>query len=102
VSAPQIETSRRSRTDHHPRWSTEHIEVDPKVCEACGDCVEACQSEVLRVVGFLVHKHVRVRHPETCRGCGKCAAACPNGAIVLCERAHEEGRPATFVDSANV
>ena len=56
----------------------------------------------LRVVGFLVHKHVRVRHPEKCRGCGKCAAVFPSGAIVLCERSHEVGRLATLVDTANV
>ena len=102
MSAPQIETSRRSRADHQPRWSTEYIEVDPKFCEACGECVEVCRREVLRVVGFLVHKHVRVRHPEKCRGCGKCAAACLNGAIVLCGRAHEEGCSTTLMDTANV
>ena len=102
MSAPKIETSRRSRADHHPRWSTEYIEVDPKVCDACGECVEVCRREVLRVVGFLLHKHVRVRHPEECRGCGKCVAACPSGAIALCERFHEEGCSASLVDTANV
>ena len=102
MSALQVETSRRSRADHHPRWSSGYIEVDPKFCEACGECVEVCRREVLRVVGFLVHKHVRVRHPEKCRGCGKCAAACSNGAIVLRERAYEEGRAASLIDTANV
>ena len=102
MSAQRIETSRRSRADHHPRWSTEYIEDDPKFCEACGECVEVCRRGALRVVGFLVHKHVRVRHPEKCRGCGKCAAACSNGAIVLRERAYEEGRSASLMDTVNV
>ena len=43
VSAQRIETSRCSRVDHHPRWSTEYIEDDPKFCEACGECVEVCR-----------------------------------------------------------
>jgi len=69
--------------EHHPRWSTGYVAVDPRLCEACGDCVEVCRNGVLGVVGFLFHKHVKVIRPEECRGCGKCAAVCPNGAIVL-------------------
>ncbi|NLE11806.1 MAG: ferredoxin family protein [Actinobacteria bacterium] len=69
--------------EHHPRWSTGYVAVDPSLCEACGDCVEVCRNGVLGVVGFLFHKHVKVIRPEECRGCGKCAAVCPNGAIVL-------------------
>jgi NAD-dependent dihydropyrimidine dehydrogenase PreA subunit len=102
MRTPQIETARRSRADHHSRWSTGYIEVDPKLCDACGECVEVCRREVLRVVGFLFHKHARVRNPEKCCGCGKCAAACLNGAIVLCERAYEEERSASLMDTANV
>lgn len=102
MSAPQVGMSRRSRACHQPRWSTGYVEVDPKFCEACGECAEVCRSDVLGVVGFLFHKHVRVRHPEKCRGCGKCAAACPNGAIVLRERAVREGCSAFPMDTTNV
>lgn len=96
MSAPQTEAVRRSPRDHRPRWSTEYIAVDPKLCEACGDCVETCRKGVLSVVGLLFHKHVRVKHPEECLGCGKCAVACLNGAIVLREGAHEERRSSSL------
>jgi 2-oxoglutarate ferredoxin oxidoreductase subunit delta len=73
----------RSRPDH--RMTTAYIDVYPRRCKACGDCVEACRKNVLGIVGFLGHKHVKVYRPEDCRGCGTCAATCPHGAIVMKE-----------------
>lgn len=84
MSTRQIETATRVPRDYHPRWSTGYIAVDPGLCEACGDCIEVCRNGVLGMVGFLLHKHVKVNHPEECRGCGKCATTCLNGAIVPC------------------
>jgi NAD-dependent dihydropyrimidine dehydrogenase PreA subunit len=60
---------------------TEYIWADTRLCEACGDCVEACRRGVLTVKGPRFHRHVRVDHPEECRGCGKCVAACPHGSL---------------------
>lgn len=49
MSAAQVETSRRFRACHQPRWSTGYVEVDPKFCEACGECAEVCRSGDLRL-----------------------------------------------------
>ena len=65
-----------------PRHGTEYVVADTRLCEACGDCVEACRKGVLSVKGPRFHRHVRFDRPEECRGCGKCAEACPHGAIV--------------------
>ncbi|MBN1631818.1 MAG: 4Fe-4S binding protein [Thermoleophilia bacterium] len=71
---------RRQRT---PRHGTDYVQADTSLCEACGDCVEACPSAVLSVKGPWFHRHVRFDHPEECRGCGRCVSACTHGAMVL-------------------
>jgi len=53
-------------------------------CTACGECVEACSNQVLKVVGikFIIHhQHINVVKPEDCTGCLSCVEACPEGAI---------------------
>jgi ferredoxin len=62
-------------------FRTEHIEVNPHDCEACGRCVEACREDALCIVGLLFHKHVKVRDADRCRGCLRCVKACEHGAI---------------------
>ena len=79
-------SARRPRPARALRHATEYIAADTRLCEACGDCVEACRKEVLSVRGPSFHKHVRMDHPEDCRGCGKCVSACSHGALVLCEQ----------------
>jgi len=63
------------------RRQTAHIQIKTSVCEACGDCVEACPEGVLRVIGFWGHRHAKVNRPDLCQGCGKCLRACTSGAI---------------------
>ena len=65
----------------HRHAQTEHIVVETRLCEACGDCISACPKEVLGMVSMLWHRHVRVDHAALCIGCGKCVAACSHGAI---------------------
>jgi ferredoxin len=60
---------------------TDHIEVDTRPCEACGRCVEACREDVLGLVGFWFHHHVKVEDPGRCRGCLRCVRACEHGAL---------------------
>ncbi len=60
---------------------TEHVVIDTHLCEACGNCTEACRQHVLGIVSFPFHHHAKVSHAERCRGCLRCVRACPHGAI---------------------
>ena len=60
---------------------TEHVELDPRRCAACGRCVEACTRGALGLLPVPGHRHVHVDHADRCRGCLRCAATCEHGAI---------------------
>lgn len=64
--------------------TTERVDIDTALCTACGRCVRACSSGVLKVSGpkHLNDRHVRVVRPRDCHGCLSCASACREGAIV--------------------
>ena len=51
--------------------------VNPRLCAACGICVDVCPYSA-RVIDEETH-HVKVLE-VLCQGCGACVAACPNGA----------------------
>jgi len=65
-----------SHSDH-----TRFIVVDTRRCEACASCVKACSQNVLGMVAFLWHRHVRIDAPDACSGCRRCVAVCSHGAI---------------------
>jgi heterodisulfide reductase subunit A-like polyferredoxin len=56
--------------------SRNRIEFSPSKCDQCGDCIEACPYDMLKlkdegnlpIVGF-------------CNLCGKCIEACPEKAL---------------------
>ncbi len=53
--------------------------IAPELCRDCGDCVEACGIQALRIVeNGRVHVEV---DSALCSGCGACAAVCPTGAM---------------------
>jgi heterodisulfide reductase subunit A-like polyferredoxin len=55
--------------------------VNPRLCAACGLCIEICPYGARELVAFedtgTVHAHV---NETLCQGCGACVAACPNKA----------------------
>ncbi len=51
--------------------------VDPRLCAACGACVEACPYGARRLEPGMTHAEVI---EVLCQGCGACAAICPNKA----------------------
>ena len=53
-----------------------HIEED--LCIGCGDCVEACPFEAIKMGGGVVEGDQR-----NCMGCGVCVSVCPEGALSL-------------------
>lgn len=50
--------------------------VDIEKCDGCGDCVEACATEAIK----LEDGHAVVNQDE-CIDCNACEDACTNGAI---------------------
>ena len=60
--------------------------VDDGACSGCGECVDACVFEAIRLDG-----HASVIW-ETCMGCGVCVEACPSGALSL-EKDERKGEP---------
>jgi 2-oxoglutarate ferredoxin oxidoreductase subunit delta len=63
---------------------TEHLDIDTSKCAACGQCVDVCPQEALKIVGvkFIInHRHIKVIRPEECMGCFLCVEACPEHAI---------------------
>jgi len=61
--------------------------VIPGSCEGCGDCVNRCPKEVLKMIETNV-KGVYVPwllDPSLCSGCGKCTEGCVMGGIMMTE-----------------
>lgn len=61
--------------------------VTPVNCEGCGDCVNKCKKEILKmtetnVSGIFVPW---LDEPELCIGCGLCASTCVMGGIMMTE-----------------
>ena len=52
--------------------------VDESLCNNCGRCVEACNTQAHYLID---KKHVYI--PENCVGCGNCVVACKSSAIRL-------------------
>jgi NAD-dependent dihydropyrimidine dehydrogenase PreA subunit len=66
----------------HHHNSTQYIELNTRVCQACWKCVETCPNHVLGKIDIFFHKHARVDNADACKGCKKCVRVCPNGAIL--------------------
>lgn len=59
--------------------------VDPKRCDGCGICAEACHFDALLLDGppnDVIDATWRV-DPYACEGCGLCVAVCPRDAVAL-------------------
>jgi NAD-dependent dihydropyrimidine dehydrogenase PreA subunit len=54
------------------------VKADTAKCDGCGDCVEACPSDALKVVD----KKITVNEDE-CSDCGACVDTCEKGVLSL-------------------
>lgn len=56
------------------------IAINREKCIGCGQCVEACPGNLIRLDG---ERKAEIRIPEDCWGCTSCMKECPVSAISL-------------------
>jgi len=54
------------------------VVIDKSKCTGCGDCVETCPCEALKIVDSLC-----IVDDGTCADCGACIDACTSGAMSM-------------------
>lgn len=67
--------------------------VDPTLCVGCGNCLERCQFQALRVEDELCEVI-----QDKCVGCGLCVSACLTQALHLKEKSEVESPPRSEED----
>jgi NAD-dependent dihydropyrimidine dehydrogenase PreA subunit len=77
-----VGTIRRRRIPRDVLMATYFLrETDRDKCTGCGQCVEICPVQVIKMEGDFP-----VVDKEWCIGCGVCAAPCPSSAVRLVRR----------------
>jgi heterodisulfide reductase subunit A len=69
--------------------------VNPRLCSACGLCVEICPYGARRLEPGMDHAEVVA---VLCQGCGACVVACPNKASQ--QKGFEFGQISAMIDAA--
>lgn len=64
--------------------SNYYSKVAPNLCVGCGECVDSCSMEALRLVNDIATVDY-----DRCIGCGVCVSRCPSDAIELKKKEHE-------------
>jgi NAD-dependent dihydropyrimidine dehydrogenase PreA subunit len=62
------------------------IEIDPELCDGCGQCVPSCAEGALQIVDGKA----RLVAEKYCDGLGACLGECPTGALQVIERESED------------
>jgi NAD-dependent dihydropyrimidine dehydrogenase PreA subunit len=62
------------------------IEIDPELCDGCGQCVPSCAEGAIQIVDGKA----RLVAEKYCDGLGACLGECPTGALQIIEREAED------------
>jgi len=68
------------------------VAIDEETCTGCGDCLDRCQMEALRLEREVVTVHI-----DHCVGCGNCVSVCPTESLSMVRRS--DTRPPTLEDA---
>ncbi|UCG27206.1 MAG: 4Fe-4S binding protein [Bacteroidales bacterium] len=52
--------------------------TDLEICNACGDCIEACTFDARKIINNRLRSAI-----DDCYGCGICVSVCPENAITM-------------------
>ena len=62
------------------------VTIEIEKCEACGDCVDTCPSDVIEMVEEDGKKYaVYSGELDDCLGCYSCEEVCEEGAVTITE-----------------
>lgn len=62
------------------------IEIDPELCDGCGQCVPSCAEGAIQVIDGKA----QLMAEKYCDGLGACLGECPNDALKIIEREAED------------
>ena len=62
------------------------IEIDPDLCDGCGECVPSCAEGAIQVIDGKA----QLMAEKFCDGLGACLGECPNDALKIIEREAED------------
>lgn len=71
-----------------------HAAIDADLCSSCGECVERCQMDAIKVA-----EECAEIIDGRCIGCGLCVSTCPGEAISLVPKPGMEAPPKDFRDT---
>ncbi len=55
--------------------------IDLKLCNGCGICMNSCPMDVIRI--DKANKKAVIQYPEECMLCGQCRRFCPTNAVTI-------------------
>lgn len=61
------------------------VAANPETCDGCGNCLERCQMEALRLEDDKV-----IHNADRCIGCGLCVTTCPTSSLTLVRKPESE------------
>jgi NAD-dependent dihydropyrimidine dehydrogenase PreA subunit len=73
-----LATAKRAQNNALLDYSNFIVRADKETCSGCGDCIDRCQVDALRLV-----EEVICVNDNMCFGCGNCVSVCPTDSLTM-------------------